>query len=150
MTKWTVSPLSDMTVEQAYKLLQLRSAVFVVEQTCPYQDMDNKDLADGAYQLVGWQGQQPVACARLLAPGISYEVASIGRVVTHADHRGSGLGHELMQQALQQCERLWPSSDIEISAQLYLQAFYQGHGFEQISEPYLEDDIPHIHMKFSR
>ncbi|ASP37444.1 GNAT family N-acetyltransferase [Bacterioplanes sanyensis] len=146
MTRWTLLPLAEMTAEQVYRLLQLRSEVFVVEQTCPYQDMDDKDLLPEAYQLVGWIDDQPVTCARLLAPGISYDAASIGRVVTRQQQRGTGLGHELMQQALQQCTRLWPQADIEISAQLYLKAFYQGHGFVQISDTYLEDDIPHIHM----
>lgn len=150
MITWTVSHLTELSVSQVYRVLQLRSEVFVVEQTCPYQDMDDKDLTAGVMQLVAWQQDQPIACARLLPPGISYDSASIGRVVTRASSRGSGLGHELMQRAVEYCLQQWPHNHIEISAQEYLRDFYQGHGFEQISDTYLEDDIPHIHMKYSR
>ncbi len=147
MIEWQRMRFEQLTNVQLYQLLKLRVDVFVVEQTCPYPELDNKDLAAGVYQLIGIKDREIVACARLLAPGISYPSASIGRVATSALHRGGGLGHELMQQAVAHCSALWPQDRIEIGAQAHLERFYAQHGFVKSSDTYLEDGIPHIDMQ---
>lgn len=150
MITWQLKPFSDLTTEQLYSLLKLRVDVFVVEQTCPYPELDDKDHQLGVFHLLGYQDDELIACARLLPKGISYPSVSIGRVATKESHRGGGLGHKLLQQALADCESLWPSESIEIGAQEHLASFYQRHGFVQTSAMYLEDDIPHIDMKLEK
>lgn len=149
MLTWLRVPFSALSTEQLYQLLKLRVDVFVVEQQCPYPELDNKDLAPGVQHLLGYQDDQLVACARLLPPGVSYPSASIGRVATLKTARGGGLGHQLLAQALAACAELWPGEDIEIGAQHYLLAYYTRHGFHPTSAVYLEDGIPHVDMKWS-
>lgn len=150
MITWQLIPFSALTTTQLYQLIKLRVDVFVVEQTCPYPELDDKDHQDGVHHLLGYKDGLLVACARLLPKGISYPSVSIGRVATQSTQRGSGLGHQLLQQALVGCESLWPEEDIEIGAQEHLSAFYRQYGFVQTSEMYLEDDIPHIDMKLEK
>lgn len=127
-----------------YEWLALRINVFVVEQNCPYQECDGKDLY--ATHLLGRVEGKLVAGCRILAPGISYQdSASIGRVVTDPDARGQGYGRILMQEAIAHCKEQFVEP-IKISAQAYLEKFYTELGFKTISEPYLEDDIPHVAM----
>jgi ElaA protein len=137
-------PFASLTALELYGILQLRSEVFVVEQNCVYQDVDGFDLE--AHHLFASDGSQVIAYARALPPGAKYPQASLGRVVSHGSVRGSGLGKQLMRTAISRCEELWPGMGITISAQAYLQKFYQELGFTTESEPYLEDDIPHIKM----
>ncbi|HAS62124.1 MAG TPA: GNAT family N-acetyltransferase [Vibrio sp.] len=146
MINWKLIPFTQLTNIELYQLLKLRVDVFVVEQTCPYPELDGNDMFDGVYHLLGYQGETLVACARLLKKGITYPCASIGRVATLQTARGGGLGHKLLNQAINECDRLWPGESIEIGAQEHLTAFYQQHGFIQTSEMYLEDGIPHIDM----
>ncbi|CAH1522577.1 Protein ElaA [Vibrio owensii] len=147
MINWTALPFSQLTTTQLYEMLRLRVDVFVVEQTCPYPELDGKDTLEGVYHLLGYQGDELVACARLLPAGTTYDNVSIGRVVTKQSARGGGLGHELLEQALQHCQQLWIGQTIDIGAQEHLMAFYASHGFEVISESYLEDGIPHVDMR---
>ncbi len=104
-------------------------------------------MAKTYLNLLGYQGEQLVACARLLGKGISYPSVSIGRVASAMQCRGDGVGHQLLEQAIHQCETLWPNCEIEIGAQQHLHDFYVKHGFVKTSDMYLEDDIPHIDMK---
>lgn len=150
MISWYRLPFHELTTTQLYQLMKLRVDVFVVEQTCPYPELDDKDHQSGVHHLLGYSNNELVACARLLPAGISYPSVSIGRVATAMNHRGNGLGHELIRQALSDCEALWPGANIEIGAQEHLANFYMIHGFEQTSEMYLEDNIPHIDMKLSK
>lgn len=150
MIDWQLIPFSQLTTTQLYQLLKLRVDVFVVEQTCPYPELDDKDHQPNVYHLLGYQHGQLVACARLLPKGISYPSVSIGRVATSIDQRKGGLGHQLLKQALNGCQRLWPNESIEIGAQQHLHGFYQQHGFVQTSDMYLEDGIPHIDMKLEK
>lgn len=143
---WTCKPFDTLTVAELYAILQLRNAVFSVEQHCVYQDADDKDQP--AYHLCGRDGNTLAAYCRLLPPGISYTHASIGRVVTAPAYRKGGHGREMMQLAVQKTEALFHDHIIIISAQAYLQRFYESIGFEQTSEPYLEDGIPHIKMEY--
>lgn len=125
-------------------MLQLRSEVFVVEQNCVYQDIDGKDAK--ALHLIGTIGDEIVAYARLFAAGYYFDNASIGRVVVSSKYRAHKFGHLLMKAAIAGIEHHFNTKEITISAQLYLKKFYEGHGFVQQGEGYLEDDIPHIRM----
>jgi ElaA protein len=150
MITWQLKPFVDLTTIQLYQLLKLRVDVFVVEQQCPYPELDDKDHQKGVYHLLGYDGDQLVACTRLLPKGISYPSVSMGRVAISADHRGGGIGHQLLEESLKSCQSLWPDESIEIGAQEYLAAFYTQHGFVKTSDTYLEDDIPHIDMKLEK
>jgi ElaA protein len=146
---WICLAFSQLSTEQLYDLLKLRVDVFVVEQACPYPELDNKDCVEGTYHLLGYQHEEMIAYSRLLSPRISYNNVSFGRVVIQKDSRGAGLGHKLIATTLDLCQQLWPNQDVDIGAQEYLLKFYEGYGFKVISEVYLEDDIPHIHMRLS-
>ncbi|OON68474.1 GNAT family N-acetyltransferase [Hymenobacter sp. CRA2] len=142
---WTTKPFADLFLAELYALLQLRSEVFVVEQTCAFQDIDGQDQV--AYHLLGHTPEGDLAAyARLFGPGLSYAQVSIGRVVASPRFRRYGFGRQLMGQAISQCETLFGAQPIKIGAQLYLKHFYESFGFEQQGEGYLEDGIPHIYM----
>jgi len=148
MIHWILKPFSALTPFELYAILQLRSEVFVVEQQCIYQDMDNKDLK--ADHFMGWMkdetGEKLVAHTRLLAPGVSYPQPSIGRVVSSPAVRGKGIGRELMEKSIDHIYTLFGRQEIRIGAQLYLKVFYGSLGFIPEGEVYLEDDIEHITM----
>lgn len=150
MITWHSIPFSELSTQQLYQLLKLRVDVFVVEQNCPYPELDGKDTLAGVEHLLGYADTELVACARLLPPGTSYDNTSIGRVATKQSARGDGLGHQLIKEALTRCEALWPNKTIDIGAQQHLENFYASHGFETISEMYLEDDIPHVDMRLEK
>lgn len=142
---WKLKSFHDLNVMELYSILQLRNEVFVVEQNCPYQDADGKDQK--SYHLMGSNAEgKLMAYARLLPGGVSYDEVSIGRVVSSPQARGTGAGKELMEQAIEDCHELFGKGPIRIGAQLYLKKFYESFGFLQVSEPYLEDNIPHILM----
>lgn len=130
---------------ELYKILQLRSEVFIVEQNCAYQDCDDKDIK--AYHYFGWNEDKIVAYTRLLAKGVSYnDAASIGRVVTSKSVRGQNVGKQLMQNSIEEIYSLFGKVPIRISAQLYLKRFYESFSFVQKSGIYMEDGIEHISM----
>ena len=141
---WTCKTFDQLSRDELYEILRLRSAVFVVEQQCIYQDVDNFDQA--AHHVIGLTRDDITCYARLLAPDTKYRTASIGRVVANRASRRRGYGKELMSFAIKQCEELWPGVGITISAQPYLEGFYQQLGFVTASSPYLEDDIAHVKM----
>jgi ElaA protein len=143
--QWKIKPFKALSASEMYSLLQLRSQVFVVEQNCVYQDIDGKDYK--ALHLMGEYNGKIVAYCRLFKSGDYFQEASIGRVVIDANYRDKKWGHEMMKQAIAGIETHFKETKIIISAQLYLQKFYESHGFVQTSEMYLEDDIPHIEMK---
>ena len=147
---WLCLKFCELSSMQLYQLLKLRVDVFVVEQNCPYPELDDKDHQTDVYHLLGYQEGELVACARLLAPGISYKQVSLGRIATAKTHRQHGLGKLLLTTALQQCELHWPQQDIQIGAQVYLINFYQRFGFKRHSADYLEDDIKHLDMLLSK
>ena len=141
---WILKPFDDLTPKELYKILQLRNEVFIVEQNCPYQDCDNKDIY--AWHLMGMLEDRLLAYSRLLAPGISYSESSIGRVVSSPSTRKTGMGKKLMQESIEQIRNLFQTDIIRIGAQLYLRKFYESFGFIKDSDIYLEDNIPHILM----
>jgi ElaA protein len=137
-------PFESLSPKELYEILQLRSEVFVVEQNCVFLDMDGKD--DKAIHVMGYYNNQLVAYTRLLAAGISYAEASIGRVVTKPMYRKYGFGKILMEQSIQRVFTLFGKQIIKIGAQLYLQKFYESFGFVVCSNVYDEDGIDHIEM----
>lgn len=145
MLKWSIKPFQALSVDELYDLLRLRSEIFVVEQNCVYLDLDGKDKV--ALHLFGEFEGKIVAHARLFEARISFDNASIGRVVVDANYRDKKWGHDLMREAIAGVLLHFGESKITIGAQLYLKKFYESHGFVQTSEMYLEDDIPHIEMK---
>ncbi len=140
-----VKHFSELSTIELYKLLQLREAIFIIEQNCIYQDIDDKDLH--SYHVMAFDDNILVALTRLVPPKISYdEYASIGRVATHIDYRGKGTGRKIMEKSLEQCELLFPGYNIKISAQSYLIPFYESLQFEKWGSEYLEDGLPHHAM----
>ncbi len=143
--KWNIKSFEDLSVKELYDILKLRSEIFVVEQNCVYLDLDGKDKL--ALHLFGEYEGKIVAYSRLFKSGITFDNASIGRVVVDANYRDRKWGNELMQEAISGIQAHFGESKITIGAQLYLKKFYESQGFVQTSEMYLEDDIPHIEMK---
>jgi len=144
MIEWRNRKFEELTPQELYAILQLRSEVFVVEQHCIFLDADGKD--EGCHHFMGWQGSLLAAYTRLSPPGYMYEEASIGRVVTSPRARGRGIGRQLMEASIAAVNNLFGEQPIKIGAQLYLEKFYGSLGFEQVSEVYLEDGIEHIYM----
>lgn len=141
---WQLKSFTELTPEELYRLLVLRSEVFVVEQACVYQDLDGKDQR--AMHLMGWRNNELVAYARLLPPGISYETASIGQVATSPAVRGMGIGRLLVGKAMETVREVFGAAAVTISAQAHLEAFYNAWGFVAQGVTYLEDGIPHVEM----
>ncbi|OZS43738.1 GNAT family N-acetyltransferase [Photobacterium sanguinicancri] len=148
--QWHCLPFEQLTTHQLYELLKVRVDVFVVEQNCPYHELDEHDRHPDTQHLLAYDNNQLVAYLRLLPPGVTYDNVSIGRVLTTGHARGKGLGHKLLTRALDAAQVQWPDQTIDIGAQDHLQAYYKGYGFSAISEMYLEDDIPHIDMRLEK
>jgi ElaA protein len=143
---WYHKRFSALNTTELYQILQLRNEVFIVEQNCPFQDLDDKDFK--CYHLLGFDtdSQKVLAYTRIVPAGVSYEEPSIGRVVTSPLARKEGIGKELMKKSIELLEELFGGVSIKIGAQLYLKKFYESFGFQQIEEIYLEDGIEHILM----
>lgn len=135
---------SELSLEELYNVLQLRSEVFVVEQDCVYQDIDGKDQK--ALHVLGFNKGELVAYTRCFAPGYYFEEASIGRVIVKENQRKYGFGHQILKTSIEVIKEKFKTDKIKLSAQQYLTKFYESHGFNQIGEGYLEDGIPHIAM----
>ncbi|NBW50367.1 MAG: GNAT family N-acetyltransferase [Betaproteobacteria bacterium] len=178
--QWQWLAFDALSRDQLYELLRLRSEVFVVEQNCVFQDMDNLDqqamhllgvrVAAGSApcpppalrapplpaqnplppelpgEFVGQVKTELIAYVRCFPAGVTFNEASIGRVVTKPDARGGGLGHLLMAAAVKALEGEWGPQPIRIGAQAHLKAFYEQHGFVDVGKPYIEDGIPHLEM----
>lgn len=143
--RWVTKSFTELSVNELYALLRLRSEVFVVEQNCVFLELDNYDQK--AFHTIGLIGDEVVATTRLFNKDMMhYGYQCIGRVVSSPRHRGLGIGKALMQYSIRECERLFGKAPIKIGAQLYLKKFYNEQGFEQTGEVYLEDDIKHIPM----
>ena len=141
---WKLKTFDSLTPYELYAILRLRTEVFVVEQTCVFQDMDNKD--QHCYHLMGWRDDLLIAYTRLVPPGIFYIEPSIGRVVSSPAARGNGIGKLLMKKSIEEVFHLYGKTPIKLGAQLYLKKFYESLGFIQTSGIYDEDGINHIEM----
>ncbi|MGC4036793.1 MAG: GNAT family N-acetyltransferase [Chitinophagaceae bacterium] len=142
--QWQIKKFEELTVDELYAILQLRIEVFVVEQNCVFQDIDDKDQY--SYHFMGWHDKHLCAYTRIVPPGTAFKLPSIGRVVTSPKARGNGLGRLLMEKSIAETFRLYGHTDIKIGAQFHLKKFYSSLGFNQSSEIYLEDGIEHIEM----
>lgn len=142
--KWHIKKFNELTNVELYTLLKERTAVFVVEQNCPYLEVDGKDLE--SFHLFAEKQEEIVAYLRILPPGVSYPEASLGRIFVKKEYRGQGFAEELVSRGIDYIKQELKEERIKIQAQDYLRNFYQSFGFQAISEVYLEDNIPHIDM----
>ena len=143
--KWTLKKFDELSVQEFHDIIQLRLDIFVVEQDCPYLDLDGKDQIAYHFYATTKDGVT-VAYTRLFAPGDYYQEAAIGRVVVHKKYRKDGLGFELMSRSIQQIESIYQTKKIKIGAQQYLKNFYESLGFVSTGLDYMEDGIPHTYM----
>ncbi len=142
---WSLKTFDQLSAHELYAIIHLREKVFVVEQDCVYLDADGLDQA--CLHLAGRRADQLIAYLRVVPPGVKYKDAvALGRVVTDPEARGDGAGKSLMREGIKAANEHFPGRDIKLSGQQYLERFYQNLGFETVSEPYLEDNIPHVAM----
>ncbi len=141
---WEITAFNHFTTHALYAALRLRQEVFVLEQNCVYLDLDGLDQS--SEHLLGWEGGELLAYLRCLPPRLSYPQSSIGRIVVSPAARGHDLGRELVKKGIAHNLKTWPTTDIRIGAQAYLETFYTQLGFVTDGEPYIEDGIEHIHM----
>ena len=135
---------NSISKDELYDVLSLWKRVFIIEQDCFYEDLDYSD--QDANHLLLYEDNKLIAYSRVFPPGIKYDAASIGRIVTDLDYRGKGYGKIITQESIQFLKNNFPESDISISAQYRLVDFYENLGFEREGNIYLEDDIDHIKM----
>lgn len=148
MMIWKVKKYQDLSLDEFHDLVSLRIEVFVVEQDCPYQELDGKDKT--AHHLFCLDDKGSIlATSRILGPGISYPEVSIGRVVVAESARGKGVAHEMMNKSKEFVLKEYGDAAIRISAQEYLESYYSSHGFKFTGKKYLEDGIPHMEMLYS-
>lgn len=139
---------NKLTLEELYEILKLRSEVFVVEQKCIYNDIDGKDLTSSHIMIK--ENGKIKAYLRALQPGVSYEDASLGRVLVSPDARGKGYAKVIVVKGVEYILNNFNTTKITIGAQEYLKNFYSEIGFKPISEVYDEDGIPHLDMTFEK
>ena len=144
--KWNTTKFHQLTPDQLYDILKLRVDIFVVEQKCPYPELDDKDRQVETRHLTAYRDSSLIAYARLLPPGLSYPDPSIGRFAVESSVRNQGIGSLLMEKSLEEIDKIWPDKAIRISAQEHLRKFYEKFGFIKVSDSYLEDGIPHVEM----
>ena len=143
--QFTLKAFDELDVETLYAILKLRVDVFVVEQNCPYAELDGHDIK--ALHLYVQDKSKIIAYARILPKGITYDTPAIGRVIVSREYRGDGIARLLMNKAIDVIYRDWDDNTVSIGAQVYLQYFYQSLGFRAISDEYIEDGIPHVDMQ---
>ncbi len=143
-----IKKFDELTAREVYEILRVRSEVFVVEQNCVYNDEDGKDI-DSTHIMIK-EGPKIMAYLRVIKPGISYENASIGRVLVTSEARGKGLARKIVRAGIDYIINNWSEEKITIGAQNYLRDFYESLGFEGVSEVYSEDGIPHLDMTYNK
>ena len=144
--KWNTAKFHQLTPDQLYDILKLRVDIFVVEQKCPYPELDEKDRHVETRHMTAYDDSGLIAYTRLLPPGLSYPDVSVGRFAVEPSSRNQGTGSLLMEKTLEGIDKIWPDKAIRISAQVHLREFYEKFGFKKVSDSYLEDGIPHIEM----
>lgn len=149
MIDWQLQYFEELSTRALFDILSLRQRVFILEQQCLYPDIDAVDLE--AQHLAGYvsgqsDGNGVCAYLRLIKPRTASGPCSLGRIVSSPEHRGQGLGKQLVQHGISAANKTHPGSCIKVSAQQHLEAFYQGFGFHTSSAPYDEDGISHIDM----
>lgn len=141
---WKLKTFDELTTRELYSILKERTEIFVVEQNCPYLEVDGKDLT--SYHLYKETDGEVVAYLRILPAGVSYEQASLGRVIVKKEYRGKGLAQELLRRGIDFTLNELKENTIKIQGQHYLEKFYGSFGFKTISDVYMEDGIPHVDM----
>jgi ElaA protein len=144
--QFKVKAFKDLTVDELYAILQLRETVFIVEQNCIYNDIDNLDQV--CYHLFSEDQNtgKIIAYTRLVPANVKFDVPAVGRLISDKNYRGKGLGRALMVKSIEEVCRLFNTNVVKISAQTYLLNFYVSLGFKPISQPYDEDGIEHVDM----
>ncbi len=142
--KFEIKTFDQLSLQELYEILRLRSEVFVLEQDCVYQDIDGKDQR--AIHVLGKEDGLLVAYSRCFKPGDYFEEAAIGRIVVRENYRKLGYGHKITDASIDAVKKEFGADTIRISAQTYLVIFYESHGFSTVGERYLEDGIPHVSM----
>ena len=132
----------ELTLDELYRLLRLRVAVFVVEQECPYMELDDRDQKAVHVWLEDAEGIQ--AYLRVMDRGVESEYVSIGRVISM--RRRTGLGSRLLREGIRVARAVFHADTIYLEAQVYARRFYERQGFRQVSDEYIDDGIPHIRM----
>ena len=146
--KWKFKKFDELTTNELYEILKLRAEVFVVEQDCPYQDLDDKDKWAYHLFLEDDDGSTVIAVLRILPENIAYEDMAIGRVIVKKSHRGQGLSKVMMRKAINFIIEDLGKKRIKLSGQAYLREFYEDLGFERVSDIYLEDGIDHYEFLY--
>lgn len=146
MMNWKLKKFDELTTKELYEILRLRAEVFVVEQNCPYQDMDEKDYH--AWHLFLENDGEVVAVSRILPENISYDDMAIGRVIVKKSCRGRGLATKMMHKAISFIVDDLGKEKIRLSGQAYLTDFYLSLGFKKVSDIYLEDNIEHYEFLY--
>ncbi|MEX1191049.1 MAG: GNAT family N-acetyltransferase [Brumimicrobium sp.] len=148
MLNWQFKHYNDLLLSEFHDILALRIQVFVVEQKCPYQELDGKDKK--AYHLICRNGKgNVVGTMRILPPGVSYEEIAYGRIVLDETERGTQQGHDLMREAMDFTKAEFGDVPIKLSGQKHLENFYNKHNFKSTGKEYLEDGIPHVEMIYN-
>ena len=138
---------SSLSLDHFHDIIALRIKIFVIEQNCPYQDLDGKDKR--AFHLFYTNNRnEVVAATRILPQNVSYAEVSVGRVVVDKSFRRTGLGHLIMEESMNFIQAEFGLIDVRLSAQKHLENYYEKHGFKSTGKEYLEDGIPHIEMLY--
>lgn len=141
---WQTLAFEQLSLADFHAVARLRQDVFIVEQNCPYPDLDGLDPQ--CQHMIATENDTLLAYQRCLPPGLTFPQSALGRIVVAPEGRGRQLGRELVQRGIDFNRDQWPGSGIQIGAQAHLEAFYASLGFEVTGEPYVEDGIPHVHM----
>ena len=142
--EFDIKAYRDLSLDEFHDLIALRIQVFVIEQDCPYQELDGKDKK--GFHLIVKSNHKIIATTRILPAGVSYPEISIGRVVVDENFRKLKLGHEIMRHSLDFIYKEFGNTPVKLSAQKHLEAYYEKHGFLSTGKEYLEDGIPHVEM----
>jgi len=143
---WHLKRFDELTTTELYEILRARAEVFVVEQTCIYQDCDRKDQK--SWHLYSEENGEVITYMRIIEKGVSYPEISMGRLLTRESYRKSGLSRQTIQRGLDFVVNTLGETKIRVSGQLYMKAFYESMGFRTTSEVYLEDEIEHVEMLY--
>ncbi|MGM0480023.1 MAG: GNAT family N-acetyltransferase [Bacteroidota bacterium] len=145
MLDWQFKYYNDLTLNELYDILALRVKVFVVEQNCPYQEMDGRDKK--SYHLICRNGKGDlVGTMRILPKGVAFAAIGFGRIVLDESERGVQQGHQMMREAMKFCRAEFGDVPVYLSGQKHLEKFYNHHNFHSTGNEYLEDGIPHVEM----
>ena len=143
-----VKSFQELSLEEFHDIIALRIQIFIIEQNCPYQEVDGKDKL-AHHLFFKNEMDEIIAVTRILPQGISYKEVAIGRVVVHEDYRGTGLGNQLMADSMNFVRDKYGEVPVRLSAQKHLENYYGNHGFKSTGKEYLEDGIPHVEMLYN-